>query len=117
MSTSKTNFEQVPVAIVKQIIAEHPELMQQDGLVSEISGEDVELDYVKGGTPTLVDSASPGEDWRELAQRIQSESDPTKLIGLVQELLTKLDQKQQRKSPESKNAQPKDQPQLLFGRA
>ena len=117
MSTSATNFEQVPVAIVKQMIAEHPELMQQDGLVSEISSDDVELDYARGGTPTLVDSASSGEDWRELAQRIQSESDHTKLIGLVHQLLTKLDQEQQGKNPESKNGQAKDQPPLLFGRA
>ena len=42
-------------------------------------------------------SPEPG-DLRELAQRIQDEQDPNKMIALVQQLLAKLDEKQLQRS-------------------
>jgi hypothetical protein len=40
----------------------------------------------------------PGpEDWRELARKIERETDPNKMIELVQELIAKFDQDRLRK--------------------
>ena len=36
--------------------------------------------------------SSPPEDWRELAQRVQVESDPKKMFKLVEQLIAKIDQ-------------------------
>ena len=100
MSTSGTHFEQVPLARVKKMIAEHPELIQEDEHVVEILTEELKLDDDdKDGTPTLRHGAPPEEDWRELAKRIQSEYDPEKMLGLVQQLVTKFDEERERKNP------------------
>lgn len=32
------------------------------------------------------------KNWREIAEEVQTEKDPTKIIGLVQQLLSKLDE-------------------------
>jgi hypothetical protein len=42
-------------------------------------------------------AGSPSESWRELAQRIQKESDPNVMIELTQELMAKLDAEKARK--------------------
>jgi hypothetical protein len=40
----------------------------------------------------------PGpEDWRELARKIQQETDPNRMIELVQELIAKFDEERLRK--------------------
>jgi hypothetical protein len=44
------------------------------------------------------DSRPKNEDWRELAQRIQDENDPEKMMELVHELLAKLDEEKLRRS-------------------
>jgi hypothetical protein len=36
--------------------------------------------------------SSPPEDWRELAQRVQVESDPKKMFKLVEQLIAKIDE-------------------------
>ena len=38
------------------------------------------------------------EDWRQLAQRIQEENDPEKMVDLVRELIAKFDEEKLRKS-------------------
>jgi len=38
------------------------------------------------------------EDWHELAQRIQVETDPDKMIELVRELIARFDEEKLRKS-------------------
>ncbi len=40
------------------------------------------------------------EQWRELALRIQYETDPVKVIELAQQLITKLDEEQSSRFPE-----------------
>jgi hypothetical protein len=46
------------------------------------------------------------EDWHELAQRIQKETDPNKMIELVRELIAKFDEDKLRKSlPPDRKAQ------------
>lgn len=64
MENRKTHYEQVPTDDVKKII-EH---------VAQVKVED--------GT----------DDWRELAQQVQSEKDPKEMIHLVQRLIDSLDE-------------------------
>ena len=39
------------------------------------------------------------EEWRSLAQQIQHESDPQKMIELVQQMIAKFDKEKLQKSP------------------
>ena len=43
-------------------------------------------------SPMPGPSTSPPEDWRELAQRVQVESDPKKMFKLVEQLIAKIDE-------------------------
>ena len=43
------------------------------------------------------DSQSPVEDWRDLARRIQHETDSNVMIELIQQLVVKLDAEKSRK--------------------
>jgi len=72
METPKTHFEQIPVATVKKIAHEFP--------ASEI-----------GDRMPDVDVSTPG-DWREVAQRVQGETDSDKMLELIQELIEKYDE-------------------------
>ena len=74
MRRSKTYFEQIPVAVAKKIAAEGAAI-QENG--NQFSGNAV---------PTT-------EDWRELAQQVRVETDPDKMIHLVQQLIANLDEK------------------------
>jgi hypothetical protein len=65
---SNTYFEQIPVETVKRIVEQLPE-----------------------------NGISTQKDWRELAERVQQEPDPNRMIDLVQQLITKLDQETLRK--------------------
>jgi hypothetical protein len=65
---SNTYFEQIPVETVKKIAEQFP-----------------------------GNSISTPEDWRELAERVQQEQDPNRMIELVQQLITKLDEEKLRK--------------------
>lgn len=72
METRKTYFEQVPVATVKKIAYQFP--------ASEIGDQMPDVDVSTSG------------DWREVAQRVQGETDSGKMLELVQELIEKYDE-------------------------
>jgi hypothetical protein len=49
--------------------------------------------------PSTADGHTPThEDWRDLARQIQAETDPNKMIDLVQQLVNKFDEERLRKS-------------------
>lgn len=43
-------------------------------------------------SPMPDPSTAPPEDWRELAQRVQVENDPNKMVELVEQLIAKIDE-------------------------
>ncbi len=45
------------------------------------------------------DGVPSQDDWRELAEQIQKETDPHKMVELVQKLITRFDDEKLRKSP------------------
>jgi hypothetical protein len=81
------------------------ESSQHQKLPRPPQGAPVESDKDAGGTLGLntSESAMPGdglstqEDWRELAQRVQQEKDPNKMIELVQQLIARFDDDHLRK--------------------
>jgi hypothetical protein len=79
MQESKTHFEKIPVETVKKIAQELPE--NNDG----VSGE------------TQDETTSPLERWRDVAQKVQQEQDPNRMIELVQQLIATFDEEQLRK--------------------
>ena len=52
----------------------------------------------RGRCPMADDKLPKPEDWHELAQRIQVETDPDKMIELVRELIARFDEQKLRKS-------------------
>jgi hypothetical protein len=46
----------------------------------------------------MKDNLPEPEGWRELAERIQQETDPEKMIELVRELIAKFDEEKLRKN-------------------
>ncbi len=48
------------------------------------------------------DGVPPQDDWRELAQLIQKETDPHRMVELVQKLITLFDDEKLRKSPQAR---------------
>jgi hypothetical protein len=90
MRTSKTHFEQIPVATVKKIAQNLPRnnAIETDGVDVEVRRE--------------IPAAEEG--WRQLAQRIQQEIDPNKMVGLVEQLIVTFDNEKIRKSlPPTRN--------------
>jgi len=83
MRQSKTYFEQIAVETVKKIATELPETnaTETNRVVFEMQDK---------GT-------SSQEDWRRLAQRIQEEQDPRKMLELVQQLLDVLEDRKTHK--------------------
>jgi hypothetical protein len=77
MQQSKTYFEQIAVETVKKIATELPETnaTETNRVVFEMQDK----------------GRSSQEDWRLLAQRIQEEQDPRKMLELVQQLLDALE--------------------------
>jgi hypothetical protein len=90
MYESKTHFQQIPVEIVKKIATDLPE--------SSATGHD----SVSAGTrpPTSLKV----ERWREVAQRVQQEQDPNKMIKLVDQLIAMFDEENSRTSKNSRTA-------------
>jgi hypothetical protein len=84
MRTSKTHFERIPVETVKKIAKD----LREDSAIE--SSVDVE-------TPREVAAAPAQEDWRQLAQRVQQELDPNRMIGLVEQLIVTFDKEKARK--------------------
>lgn len=83
MRQSKTYFEQIAVETVKKIATELPgtNATETNRVVFEM--------HDKG--------TSSQEDWRRLAQRIQEEQDPRKMLELVQQLLDVLEDRKTHK--------------------
>ena len=80
METPKTHFEQISVETVKKIATEFPE--------NNTVGNDSES--IKA--PSKI--TSPQEGWREVAQKVQIEQDPQKMLGLIQQLIATFDEEQ-----------------------
>ena len=78
MAASKTFFEQIPIETVKMIAKQFPEknAVGSDGGNTEMQDED----------------RSPRESWRELAQEVQHEQDPKRMLELVEQLIVTLDE-------------------------
>ena len=77
MHEPKTHFEQIPVEIVKKIARELP----ADDVIGDKAGSLQRQD----------EGASPVERWREVAQKVQQEQDPQKMIAMVQEVIATFD--------------------------
>jgi hypothetical protein len=84
MRTSKIHFERIPVATVKKI-------------AKDIPGDDV-FENNGGNVELQREVTTAQEDWRQLAQRVQDETDPNKMIGLVEQLIVTFDNEKTRKS-------------------
>jgi hypothetical protein len=84
MLKAEIHFEQISVEIVKKIATQHPQSSSigNDGWSCEARDERMSLQ----------------EEWRQLAQQVQQEEDPQRLIHLMQQLLDALDEEKRRKS-------------------
>jgi hypothetical protein len=71
----ETHFEQIPVAVVKKMVEENLATQMSEAQVPD-------------------DCAPARQGWRELAQQVQAETDPQKMLALVQQLITNLDEEQ-----------------------
>ena len=78
MRELQTHFEQIPVERVKKI-------------ATEISDKDDNTQIPVGEKAQVA--SSPQETWRVLAERVQNERDPKKMIELVQQLIDTLEEK------------------------
>jgi hypothetical protein len=55
---------------------------------------------VAGQNPNPTSDGVPSQDdWRDVARMIQQETDPQKMVELVQQLITRFDDEKSRKSP------------------
>ena len=78
METSNTHFEQIPIDTVKKIAKEFSD--------KNASGSDpVNTEAQQNGV------SSHQESWREVAQKVQQERDPTRMIELVEQLIATFD--------------------------
>jgi hypothetical protein len=85
MYPPRTHFDQIPVARVKEIA---------EPLLDSDSSENDEV-----SVPQPHNGSNPAHDgWRAMAQQIQKETDTTKLIELVQQLIARFDEQEQRTS-------------------
>lgn len=95
MQTSKRNFEQIPVAVVKKIAELFP-VARKTGdspLRIETPAEGTGGPRPAGGAlQNRTDGLSTHEDWREVAQRVQVETDSYKMVQLVQQLIENFEQ-------------------------
>lgn len=95
MQTSKRNFEQIPVAVVKRIAQLFP-LARKTGdgpLGLETPAQENGRPLPAGGAlQNKTDGLSTHEGWRDIAQRVQVETDSQKMVQLVQQLIEKLEE-------------------------
>ena len=95
MLKSKTHFEQVPVEMVKKIAKALSEkaLPESDAIKND-----------SGDIETQPEVRAAQEDWRQLALRVQQEPDPSRMIGLVEQLIVTFDkEKAQKALPSTRN--------------
>ena len=97
MQASKKHFEYIPVETVEQIATEFPESITQENHTIESDGMSSQPDG----------SLSFQQDWRRLAQQIQTEQNPKVMIELVQDLLNTLENADLRMSPPAARAHSK----------
>jgi hypothetical protein len=78
MAPSNTFFEQIPIETVKRIATEFPEKkpIGSDGHNIEVPNE----------------ATSPGETWRQIAQKVVDEPDPGRVVELAVQLIARLDE-------------------------
>ena len=82
MGKPKIHFEQISVETVKKVATRLPAVEFTEG---DTAGDDnVSIETEDKDTPA-------DERWRKVAQKVQHEEDPKKMIGLVQELITTFD--------------------------
>lgn len=101
MQTSKTNFEQIPVAVVKKIaeLFSVARKTEDDTLSIETLVEETGRPRSAHGVlQNRIDGLSTDEGWRDIAQRVQLETDGYKMIQLVQLLIEKFDEEKLRKN-------------------
>lgn len=89
MQKVTTHFEQIPVETVKKIAQELPRSATE--LPKPVSSDQREPE-------------SPNERWREVAQQVQMEQDPTKMIQLVDQLIATFDEENSRPSRNGRSA-------------
>jgi DNA-directed RNA polymerase subunit F len=82
MKASNTHFEQIPVETVKKIAEELPHAIEIDDVTTE----------------TQVEVAPQQKRWREMAQKVQVENDPQRIVKLVEELIAAFDEEEGRQS-------------------
>ncbi len=92
MKASHTHFEQIPVETVKKIAQELPAV--------------AEIDDVR--TETKDEVAIEPKRWREVAQRVQVENDPQKMMKLVEDLIAAFDEEEFRKSGKTSATETRD---------
>ena len=85
MAGSNTFFEQIPTETVKRIATEFPE---QNSIGSDGHNRQVPDDVT-----------SPGESWRQVAQKVVDEQDPKRVVELAEQLIAKLDEERLCKRP------------------
>jgi hypothetical protein len=83
MTTAKTHFAQISIETVKNIAKEFTDNGAMEG--------------DPGIVETQNEFSSPKERWCEVAQAIEHENDPHKMIELVQELIATFDEEQKRR--------------------
>ena len=100
METRKTHFEQIPITTVKKI------------------ADEFSANKIGHHAPEAV--SSHPESWREVAKRVQKETDSGKMIELVRKLITTYDEETtqnrggrllNRTAPTSLKPAPHDTPQ------
>jgi hypothetical protein len=65
------------------------------------AGADADLQAGQNQIPKS-DGVQTLDDWRELARLIQTETDPHKMVELVQKLITRFDDEKLLKSPQAR---------------
>jgi hypothetical protein len=101
VQTSKRNFEQIPVAVVKEIAELFPVARKTgDGPLSiETPAQETGRPLPAGGTlQNRADGLPTHEDWRDVARRVQVETDSHKVVQLVQQLIEKLEEEKLQKN-------------------
>jgi hypothetical protein len=83
MATPKTHFQQIPVETVKELAKPFP--VQNPVGNSSVSVE------------PQIEITSPHERWREVAQKVQEERDPGRMVELVQQLIATFDEEELRR--------------------
>jgi len=82
MQRSNTHFEQIPVEVVKKIAKEIP--------------ANNAIDNENASVETRDETTSAKGDWRKVAQRVQEEQNPKRMIGLVQQLIETIDKEREK---------------------